>query len=138
MTDNIKRLGTAGAGAGGQPLPFARAVGAGGFVFVSGQVAMRDGEIVSGGIVEQTRQTIANLRAVLEEAGCGAEHIVKINVWLDDPRDFWSFNRVFREEFGDHPPARSAVASPLMVDAKIEMEAVAYNPAAQIFADAAR
>ena len=95
---------------------------------------MKDGEIVPGGIVQQTRQTVANLLGVLKESGCDARHIVKINVWLDDPRDFWSFNRVFQEEFGEHPPARSTVASPLMVDAKIEMEAVAYNPESPVFA----
>ena len=138
MTSNIKRLGTAGPGAGGQNLPFARAVAAGGFVFVSGQVAMKNGEIVPGGIISQTRQTVANLRAVLKEAGCEARHIVKINVWLDDPRDFWSFNRVFHEEFGEHPPARSTVASPLMVDAKIEMEAVAFNPESPVFGKKAK
>lgn len=123
----IKRNGVAGAGAGGQPLPFARSVEAGGFVFVSGQTAMENGELIDGGIVAQTHQVIANIRAVLKESGCDLADVVKVNVWLDDPRDFWSFNGVFKEYFGAHPPARSTVASPLVIDAKIEMEVVAYR-----------
>lgn len=115
-------------GAGGQPLPFAKAVRAGDFVYVSGQVAMKNGEIVHGGIVDQTRLTIENIKAILEETGCGLEDVVKVNVWLDDPRDFWSFNGVFSEYFGNHPPARSTVQSAIMVDAKIEMDVIAYKP----------
>jgi enamine deaminase RidA (YjgF/YER057c/UK114 family) len=87
-----------------------------------------DGEIVTGGIVPQTEAVIANLVAVLKLAGCGLEHVVKVNVWLDDPRDFTSFNGVFEKYFIDHPPARSTVQAALMVDAKIEMDVVAFKP----------
>ena len=124
---SIKRNSAAGAGAGGQTLPFASSVEAGGFVFVSGQTAMENGELMDGGIVTQTHKVIANIRAALNEAGCDLADVVKVNVWLDDPRDFWSFNGVFKEYFGAHPPARSTVASPLVIDAKIEMEVVAYR-----------
>ncbi len=125
----IERIGGEKTGAGGQRLPFVPAVRAGDFVFVSGQVAMDDqGEIISGGIVAQTRKTIDNIVAVLDSAGCTLEDVVKVNVWLDDPRDFWSFNRVYAEYFTDAPPARSTVASAIMVDAKIEMDVVAYKP----------
>jgi enamine deaminase RidA (YjgF/YER057c/UK114 family) len=82
-------------GAGGQKLPFAKAVRAGDFVYVSGQIAMRDGEVVPGGIIDQARLTFDNIKQILSEAGCGLEDVVKVNVWLDDPRDFWSFNKVF-------------------------------------------
>lgn len=121
----IKRNGAAGAGAGGQNLPFARSVEANGFIFVSGQTAMENGELIDGGIVAQTHKTIANIREILAESGCDLSDVVKINVWLDDPRDFWSFNGVFRQYFSDHPPARSTVGSPMVIDAKIEMEAIA-------------
>lgn len=131
-TQGIIRMAPAGSGAGGKKLPFSRAVEAGGFLYVSGQVAMdKTGEIVAGGIVPQTEQTIANILAILEEAGYDLSHVVKVNVWLDDPRDFWSFNRVFERHFGAAPPARSTVASAIMVDAKIEMDVVAYRPPAR-------
>lgn len=123
----IKRNGAAGAGAGGQNLPFARSVEAGGFVFVSGQTAMENGELIDGGIVAQTHKVIENIRAVLAEAGCSLSDVVKVNVWLDDPRDFWSFNGVFRQYFSDAPPARSTVASPMVIDAKIEMDVIAWR-----------
>lgn len=125
---SIKRYGAEKSGAGGQNLPFARSVEAGGFLFVSGQVAMKDGEIITGGIVEQTHLAIQNVLAILKEAGYGPEHVVKCGVWLDDPRDFWSFNAVYKSYFGAHPPARSTVESHLMVDAKVEIDCIAYKP----------
>lgn len=124
---SIKRYGADKSGAGGQNLPFARAVEAGGFLFVSGQVAMENGEIINGGIVEQTHKTIANLVAILEEAGYGLEHVVRCGVWLDDPRDFWSFNAVYKSYFGANPPARAAVQAHMMVDCKVEIDCVAYK-----------
>lgn len=124
---NIKRNGAGGAGAGGQNLPFARSVEAGGFVFVSGQTAMENGELIDGGIVAQTHKVIENIRSLLAEAGCDLSDVVKVNVWLDDPRDFWSFNGVFQQYFSDAPPARSTVASPMVIDAKIEMDVIAWR-----------
>jgi enamine deaminase RidA (YjgF/YER057c/UK114 family) len=89
----IKRYGTEGGkGTGGQHLPFARAVEADGWLFVSGQVPMVNGELVSGNIVAQSRQAIQNLLTILKEAGYGPEDVVRCGVWLDDPRDFQSFN----------------------------------------------
>jgi reactive intermediate/imine deaminase len=111
----------------GQHLPYARAVGADGWLFVSGQVPVAAGELVSGGIVPQTHQAIRNLLAVLDEAGYGPEHVVRCGVWLDDARDFAAFNTVFREYFGAHPPARATVVSSLVVDCKIEIDCVAYK-----------
>jgi len=125
---SIKRYGVEGGkGTGGQHLPFARAVEAGGWLYVSGQVPMADGELVPGSIVAQSRQAIRNLLAILKEAGYGPEHVVRCGVWLDDPRDFAAFNSVFREFFGEHPPARSCVASHMMVDCKVEIDCVAYK-----------
>lgn len=124
----IERLATADLAAGGQKRPFAKAVRAGDTLYVSGQVPARDGEIVTGGIVAQTEQVMENVIEVLRLAGCGLEHVVKVNVWLDDPRDFSSFNGVFEKYFIDHPPARSTVQSALMVDAKVEMDVIAYKP----------
>lgn len=124
----VERVGHVRTGSGGQPLPFSPATQAGGFVFVSGQVAMdASGEIVPGGIVPQTHQTLANLTRILEQAGCSLADVVKVTVWLDDPRDFQAFNRVYSTYFQE-PPARSCVASALMVDAKVEIDAIAYRP----------
>src|SRR5580658_6168967 len=125
---SIKRYGVEGGkGAGGQQLPFARAAEAGGWLYVSGQVPMVNGEVIAGNIVAQSRQAILNLLAILKEAGFGLEHVVRCGVWLDDPRDFAAFNAVFREHFGDHPPARACVVSSMVVDCKVEIDCVAYK-----------
>ncbi len=116
--------------AGGQRRPFSRAVRAGDFVFVSGQVPTVGGEVVSGGIVAQTEQVVSNLKAVLDLAGCTLADVVQVTCFLDDPRDFSSFNAVFEKHFIDAPPARSTVQAALMVDAKVEIDAVAYKPLA--------
>jgi reactive intermediate/imine deaminase len=121
------RYGAGESGAGKQPLPFARAVEADGWLYVSGQVAMENGEIVGGGIVAQTRKTMENLIAILKEAGYGLEDVVRVGVWLDDPRDFWSFNGVYAEYFTENPPARACVQSSMMVDCKVEIDCVAYR-----------
>ena len=125
----IVRYGAGEVGAGGQALPFARAVQADGWLHVSGQVAMHNGEIVSGGIIAQSHKAIQNLLAILEEAGYGPQDVVRVGVWLDDPRDFWTFNRVYAEYFGKNPPARACVQSSMMVDCKVEVDCVAYKSA---------
>ncbi|NKB28589.1 MAG: RidA family protein [Rhodobacteraceae bacterium] len=124
----ITRFETADLAAGGTPRPFAKAVRAGDFVYVSGQVPTVAGEVVSGGIIAQTEAVMANIIDVLRMADCGLEHVVKVSVWLDDPRDFTSFNSVFEKHFLAHPPARSTVQSALMIDAKVEMDVIAYKP----------
>jgi reactive intermediate/imine deaminase len=124
----IKRYGAEGGkGAGGQHLPFARAVEANGWLYVSGQVPRLNGDIVVGTITQQADQAIRNLLAILTEGGYGPEHVVRCGVWLDDPRDFQSFNAVFKKYFGDHPPARSCVVSSMVVDCKVEIDCVAYK-----------
>ena len=125
---NIKRYGTEGSkGAGGQHLPFARAVEADGWLYVSGQVPMANGEMVAGSIVAQARQAIENLLSILKEAGYGPEHVVRCGVWLDDPRDFSSLNKVFQEYFGENPPARACVVSSMVADCKVEIDCVAFK-----------
>jgi len=127
MTD-IKRYGVEGGkGTGGQNLPFARATQADGWLWVSGQTPMVNGEVVEGGIVTQSHQAIRNLLTILEEAGYGPEHVMRCGVWLDDARDFMSFNRVFAEYFGANPPARACVQSSMVIDCKVEVDCVAYK-----------
>lgn len=125
---SIKRYGVEGGkGTGGQHLPFARAVEADGWLYVSGQVPMVNGEVIAGNIVAQSHQAIHNLLLILKEAGYGPEHVVRCGVWLEDPRDFSSFNTVFKEHFGEHPPARACVVSHMVVDCKVEIDCVAYK-----------
>jgi len=121
-------IGNIRAGSGGQSLPFSPAVRAGDFVYVSGQTAMNDqGEILSGGIESQTRGVFEIIKNILNLAGCQMEDVIKVNVWLDDTRDFAGYNRIFSEFFANNPPARSTVQSKLVVDAKIEADVVAYK-----------
>jgi len=125
---SVQFLGGTRTGAGGRPLPFSPAVKAGPFVFVSGQIAMGDnGELVPGGIEAQTRQTLKNVEKALALAGCTLKDVVKSTVWLDDARDFWTFNRVYAEFFSENKPARSTTQATLMIDAKVEIEVIAYK-----------
>jgi reactive intermediate/imine deaminase len=125
---SVKRYLAEGGSSG---LPIALAVEANGWLYVSGQVPMVDGELVGGSITVQARQAILNLVSVLKQAGYGTEDVVRCGVWLADARDFGAFNAVFREFFGEHPPARSCVVSSLVVDCKVEVECVAFkDPAA--------
>ncbi len=125
---SIQRFGVeGGSGTGGQHLPFARAVAADGWLYVSGQVAMENGEVIDGGIVAQSHKAIQNVLAILKEAGYGPEHVVCCGVWLDDARDFQSFNKVFKEYFGANPPARACVVSSMVVDCKVEVDCVAFK-----------
>ncbi|ESJ03142.1 RidA family protein [Cupriavidus gilardii] len=125
---DIQRFGVeGGTGTGGQHMPFARAVAADGWLYVSGQVPMVDGEVVDGGIVAQTHQAIRNVLAILAEAGYGPEHVVRCGVWLDDARDFASFNKIFKQYFGANPPARACVQSSMVVDCKVEIDCIAYK-----------
>ena len=93
----IKRYGTPTAPGA---LPFAKAVEAGGWLYVSGQVPRdSDGEIIVGNISVQARATLENLKSVLKSAGYSLRDVVRVTVWLDDPRDFTGFNKVYAKYF---------------------------------------
>ncbi|KAF1012707.1 MAG: RidA family protein [Burkholderia sp.] len=115
-------------GTGGQVMPFARAVEAEGWLYVSGQMPIINGAVVEGGIIAQSKQTIENLIAILKEAGYGLEQVVRCGAWLDDARDFASFNKVFVSYFGEHSPARTCVQSSMVIDCKVEVDCIAYKP----------
>lgn len=124
----IRRIGAAGGtGTGGQHLPFSSAVEAGGWLYVSGQTPMRDGEVVEGGIIEQSELAIANCLQIMQQAGYGLEHVVHVTVILTDARYFSSFNKVFRDIFGAHPPARICAVADLVVDCKVEVDVTCYK-----------
>ena len=114
---------------GSSHVPLSPAVRAGDFVYVSGQVPVRsDGTMVAGGIAEQTEQVLSNVEAALVLAGCTMEDVVKTTVYLEDARDFGAFNAVYGKHFPKEPPARTTVEARLMVDIKIEVDAIAYRP----------
>ena len=111
-----------------QGAPYSQAIRANGFVFVSGQVALKPGtmELAPGGIVEQTEQVFANLRAILEAAGSSLAQVVKTTVFLQSFDDFPAMNEVYARHVGDTPPARSTFeVVKLPSGALIEIEAVA-------------
>jgi 2-iminobutanoate/2-iminopropanoate deaminase len=108
--------------------PYSQALRAGGFLFTAGQVGFdpATGELVDGGIAEQTRQVLQNLRAILEAGGSGLVQVVKTTVFLVDMADFAAMNEVYADAFGPHRPARSTVAvAALPRGARVEIEAVA-------------
>lgn len=124
----IKRFGSlGGVGTGGQHLPFSSAVEAGGWLMVSGQTPMTDGEVVEGGIVEQSRLAIQNCLDIMQQAGYGLDTVVHVTVILTDARYFQSFNKVFKEVFGAHPPARICAVASLVVDCKVEVDVTCYK-----------
>jgi 2-iminobutanoate/2-iminopropanoate deaminase len=110
--------------------PYSHAIALNGMVYTSGQIPLipETGEIVNGGIKEQTEQSIQNLKAVLTAAGSGLAHVVKTTCFLTDMRDFAAFNEVYAKHFTGKP-ARSCVAVlALPKGALVEIEAVAEIP----------
>jgi reactive intermediate/imine deaminase len=111
-------------------IPLSPAVRAGDLVYVSGQVPTdANGKVAPGGIEEQTRQTLDNVKAALALAGCTMDDVVKCLVILTDKADFAAFNKVYSTYFPQNPPARTTMEAQLMIDIKIEIEAIAYKPA---------
>jgi reactive intermediate/imine deaminase len=109
-------------------LPFSSAVRVGDLLFLSGQIGNRPGtrELVPGGIGAQTRQTMENIRAVLEYAGSSLDRVVKCTVFLADFRDYVAMNDVYASFFPQGPPARSALGSNgLALGAAVEIECIA-------------
>ena len=125
----IEFLGNPPVASDKQVRPLSPAVRAGDTVYVSGQVPIdAKGEIVQGGIETQTRQVFDNLKAALALADCTLADVVKMTVWLDDARDFGAFNRSYLEQFPGNKPARSCTEARMMIDVKVEIEAIAYSP----------
>ena len=109
--------------------PYTPAVRAGDFVFVSGQLGMRDGTLVDGGVTEQTTQAVANLAERLGEMGASLTDVVKTTCFLIDMNEFATFNEAYMAAFGDHRPARSTIAvRELPANGQVEIEAVAFHP----------
>ena len=100
------------------------------FIFTAGQVGIdpATGQAAPGGVREQTRQVLQNVKAILEAAGAGLDNVVKTTCFLADINDFGAFNEVYREFFPTDPPARSTVQVGLVPPWLVEIEAVAVRP----------
>ena len=110
--------------------PYSQAIVANGFIYTAGQIALdpASGQVVEGGIREQTVRVMANLQAVLTAAGSSLSSVVKTTVFLIDMADFAEMNEVYAKAFGDHKPARSTVAvSGLPRGVRVEIEVVALK-----------
>ena len=108
--------------------PYSQAIQVGNLVYTSGQIPIdpATGNFVEGGIKEQTRQSLTNVKAILEEAGLSMADVVKTTVFMADMNDFADINSVYAEFFAEPYPARSAVAvKTLPKGALVEIEVVA-------------
>src|SRR5688572_33147446 len=108
--------------------PYSQAIRTDTMVYTAGQIGFDPTtmEIVAGGVEEQTRQALKNLKLILEASGSGLEHVVKTLVFLQDMADFPKMNAIYAEYFPENPPARSTVqVAALPKGALIEIEAVA-------------
>jgi 2-iminobutanoate/2-iminopropanoate deaminase len=107
--------------------PYSQAVSFNGFLFISGQIPVdpATGEIVKGGIREQTYQVLENIQAIVEDSGSYLSRTLKTVVYMTDLNDFGGMNEIYLHYFGEQPPARSTVqVSRLPKDARIEIEAI--------------
>ncbi len=108
--------------------PYSQAIRAGSLVFVSGQIPLdpATGQLVEGGVEEQTRRVLLNIRAILEATGLTLKNVVRTTVFLTDLSDFPRMNEVYAEFFPESPPARTTVqAAGLPRGARVEIDAIA-------------
>jgi 2-iminobutanoate/2-iminopropanoate deaminase len=108
--------------------PYSQAISIHGFVFLSGQIPLdpATGELVVGGIEEQTQRVLQNLVAVLEAAGSSLSEVVKTTVYLKDMSEFATMNEVYGRFFTDNPPARATVeVARLPKDVRVEIDCIA-------------
>lgn len=110
--------------------PYSQATAFDKLLFTSGQIPLdpKTGEIVAGGIAEQSRRVLENLKAVLEAGGSACGQVLKTTCFLADMADFAAFNAVYAEYFGEQSPARSCVAvKTLPKNVLVEVEAIALR-----------
>ena len=108
--------------------PYEQAIKVGDFVYTAGQIPIdpQTGDVVSGGIAEQTRRVLENLKAVLEAGGSSLDKVIKATVFLKSMTDFAALNEVYGEYLGKAKPARSTVAvADLPRGALVEIDLVA-------------
>ncbi|MBD3223267.1 MAG: hypothetical protein GF313_00945 [Caldithrix sp.] len=110
--------------------PYSQAIEANGFVFTSGQIALdaATGQLIEGGVEEQTRKVLDNVKAILDAGGIGLNDVVKTTIYLKNISDFSTVNQIYAEYFGESMPARSTVeVSRLPKDVFIEIDCMALK-----------
>jgi 2-iminobutanoate/2-iminopropanoate deaminase len=110
---------------GVQAVPLAAAIKTENFVFVSGQVPTDENGQITGDIKEQTTACLRKIESLLKEAGSSMSNVVKTTVFITDVADFAAMNEAYAQFFDGNPPARSCVRADLVIDAKVEIEAIA-------------
>ncbi len=121
MTATIERF------APSLPMPFSQAVKAGGFLFLSGQLAMDgQGKLVGDDVQTQTRLVLERIAATLGRASATMSDVVRVTVWLADMADFAAFNDEYKRHFSEGFPARSTTQAGLYAGARIEIEVQAW------------
>lgn len=110
--------------------PYSQAIQSGNLIFTSGQIPLGlDGQVVAGGIIEQTHQVFKNLQAILDETQTSFHDVIKATVYLKDMNQFVAVNEIYASYFGDHKPARSTVeVARLPRDVFVEIELIIANP----------
>jgi 2-iminobutanoate/2-iminopropanoate deaminase len=110
--------------------PYSQGIKAGNFLFVAGQgpVDSKSGKIVGDDIESQTRQTLENIKAIVEASGLSLHDVVMVSVFLKNPDDFRKMNEVYKSFFAENPPTRTTVAADFVASGMlIEVNAVAYR-----------
>lgn len=109
--------------------PFSNAIRAGDFVYVSGQIAFEpNGAVSTAPIEQQTQMVLEQLAAILKSAGCTLADVVKCGCSLQDARDFAGFNKVYATYFPRNPPTRTTLVVQHVLDARVEIDCIAYKP----------
>ena len=111
--------------------PYSQGVGFNGLFFFSGQISINPatGELIDGGVEDQTRQVMANMEAVLEAAGLDFSHVLRTTIFLKNMNDFQKVNEIYGAHFDDNPPARACVeVSRLPKDVLVEIDMIAAHP----------
>jgi 2-iminobutanoate/2-iminopropanoate deaminase len=107
--------------------PYSQAIKANGFLFTAGQIAMcpSTGDIISGGVAEQTKQVLDNLKAVIEASGASMSAVVKTTVYLTKSEDFTPMNEIYAQFFTSDPPARTTIfVASLPKNVAVEIDAI--------------
>jgi reactive intermediate/imine deaminase len=113
----------------GAGFPFSNAIRVGDLVYVSGQIAfLPDGSVSTGSIETQTRIVLETLRDILYQAGCTLADVIRCGCTLQDARDFDAFNKTYATYFPTAPPVRTTAVVQHVLDARVEIDCIAYKP----------
>ena len=111
-----------------ETIPLSKAIKAGDFIFLSGQLGANSDMLFPTTVAEQTELCISNIKVILEQCSLGLSDVIKTTVWLTQPEYFKEFNNTYKKLFASPPPCRSTVCSALMIPAAlVEIEAIAFS-----------